>query len=274
MNLFQFIKSKIFLKNFLISIGVTLLLIIILSLSFRFYTHHGEEFTVPNYIGKLVTDISDVSAEGNLGSKVIDSIYDPAREAGMIVNQEPLPGTKVKRNRIVYLTIIAKIPEMVKMPDLIDLSLRQATAMLESYGLVQGNLSYSPDIAKNAVLKQIFQGSAIKPATLIRRGSKIDLVLGSGAANGRIQVPFLIGKKQSEALKILAGLQLTIGTEIFDDGKDTIHSRIYKQEPNYVINSFLNPGEKVNVWYRSDKKFDFNQYIKDFVVDTLTDNEE
>jgi len=273
MNLFQFINSKIFLKNFLISVGITLLLILILSISSRYYTHHGEEFTVPDYIGKLVTDLPRISDEGNMKNKIVDSIYDPTREAGTIINQDPLPGSKVKRDRIIYLTVIAKVPEQVKMPDLIDLSLRQATAMLQSYGLQAGKLTFSPDIAKNAVLKQLFQGASIKPGTIIHKGSRIDLVLGSGSADGQIQVPFLIGKKQSEALRILAGLHLAIGTETFDGSKDTIHSRIYKQEPNYLINSFLNPGEKVNVWYRSDKTFDFDQYIKDFKIDTLTDNE-
>ena len=64
------------------------------------------------------------------------------------------------------------------MPDLVNLSLRQAKAKLESSGLKMGELTYTPDIAKNAVLKQFARGVEIEKGTSIVKGATIDLEMG------------------------------------------------------------------------------------------------
>ena len=66
------------------------------------------------------------------------------------------------------------------MPNLVDLSIRQAASLLETYGLRIGQRISVPSIAHGAVIRQLYQGEDIEPGTLIRRGELIDLEVGDG----------------------------------------------------------------------------------------------
>jgi beta-lactam-binding protein with PASTA domain len=69
------------------------------------------------------------------------------------------------------------------MPKLIDRSLRQATSMIESYGLKIGRVNFINDPCVNCILKQLMYGTEIKPGMPVKKGSQIDLVVGKGDKN-------------------------------------------------------------------------------------------
>src|SRR5207244_4487249 len=94
--------------------------------------------------------------------------------------------------RTIYLTVNAMMPPLVKMPNLVDLTLRQASAKLETYGFKLGTLEYVPDLAKNAVLSQKVKGKKIEPGTLIEKGVTVTLVLGDGLSDNKVSVPRLL----------------------------------------------------------------------------------
>ena len=79
------------------------------------------------------------------------------------------------------------MPSSVQMPDLKDLSLRQAEALLETYGLRVGAKITVPSIVKGAVIGQLYQGEEIEPGSLVRRGSYITLQIGDGKASLPVQ---------------------------------------------------------------------------------------
>ncbi|MCF8297560.1 MAG: PASTA domain-containing protein [Saprospiraceae bacterium] len=229
-------------------------------------TNHGEAIILPDYSGLL---IDEIKSDNDFEFFIIDSIHDPMREKASIVAQDPLPESKVKKGRKIYLTVVAVLPEQVSMPNLVDLTLRQAKSILETYGLTVSSLKYVPDIAKNAVLEQQYKGKKIEPGTLIEKGSKIGLVLGEGLNSERISVPLLIGKKQSEAISILHASSLNVGSEIFEDGNDTSKVRVYKQSPRASNLSIIKLGQSVNLWYRSEKNFNFDDYLKNYKRDSI-----
>ena len=147
------------------------------------------------------------------------------------------------------------MPERVKMPNLIDLTLRQAISMLETYGLKVGKLSYIPDIAENSVLKQNFNGKAISPDVIIDKGSKIDLVLGKGLGNETVSIPNLIGKSRDDARKAINSASLNVGVESFENEKDTINVEVYKQSPD-KSQGYIRVGSAIDIWYKSKKESD------------------
>ncbi len=93
------------------------------------------------------------------------------------------------------LTINAFNPEMVAMPNLVNLPKRQAIALIESAGLEMGTPRYIPDISIDVVIKQLYNGKEIQEGDSLQKGSVIDLVLGKGLSNQRTSVPDLIGMK-------------------------------------------------------------------------------
>ena len=155
------------------------------------------------------------------------------------------------------------------MPNLVDLSLRQALVTLEGAGLQVGFLDYVQNYAENAVLEQIFRGEIIKPDTLIEKRSKIDLVLGTGNSGKKTTVPFLIGEKQKDAIRLIHYASYNIGQQYFLDGEDTANARIYKQEPAWNSEELLNHGDFIKVWYRSETNFDFEKLLESIKPDTL-----
>ena len=72
---------------------------------------------------------------------------------------------------------------MVAMPNLVDLPLRQAKALIESSGLEIGLLKYKPDLSIDVVLDQQYNGKNIREGDSIQKGSVIDLILGKGLSN-------------------------------------------------------------------------------------------
>jgi eukaryotic-like serine/threonine-protein kinase len=241
----------------MIAVLVTIVLIWVILRLLNFYTRHDSYITVADFKGVTTERLDEFASDNDLEYIINDSLYDNSLQKGTVAMQDPAPGTKVKKNRKVYLTVVSIKPEQVSMPNLVDLTLRQATAMLETYGLKPGVMMYVPDIAHNAILKQKYKGQEIETGTLIEKGSKIDLVIGKGEGEGSssTKVPDLFGKKQSQAIELLRAASLNVGNEIFLDGNDTVHARVYKQKPD-GLNS-VQYGGTVDLWYRSDKKFDF-----------------
>lgn len=250
-NLLSFLKSKSFLINIIVLLVVLLIMFGGVSSWMSSFTHHGESISVPDLKGQKLQRIESFLADKHLQYKIIDSLFDLEKSPGTILEQDPAPNSKVKENRTIYLTVNAQHPPNVKMPNLIDVSYRQAEAILLSFGLRVGQLTYRPDLAKNAVLDQRFNGNTIHPGKDIPKGSKIDLILGNGLGSVDVQVPDLTGSHLDEALFVLRGSSLNIGTIHYDKGvRDSSKAVIYKQDPQPSDNATMNQGEAVDIYLR------------------------
>lgn len=177
-DLINYIKSKTFFTHLALS---TLTLSVTLWALFKLlgvYTHHGETAEVPDFKGKLISELNDFVTDKNVGYVIIDSIYDPKEKAGIVIKQDPEAKSLVKHNRIIYLYVTSTQAPQMEMPKLVDRSTRQAIFMIESYGLLVGKISEVKGDCKGCVLKQFFEGKEIAPGELIKKGSKIDLQVG------------------------------------------------------------------------------------------------
>jgi eukaryotic-like serine/threonine-protein kinase len=247
----SFIISKLFLKNLLRVIAVFIFIILLIFTWLRIYTRHSQGITVPDYFGMSVDQVDKITKEKKLRFMVVDSVYVTNAKKGTILDQNPVPGFKVKKNRTIFLTINAVNPEKVMVPNVTGTSLREAKAVLEMRGLVVGRILYIPDIAMNYVLKQQIKGKEIVEGTLISKGSRIDLVLGKGQTNQTIDVPSLIGMRLYEAEQKLINAYLNPGAIIYDNSvlssDDSMSARIYKQRPD-INAAGINLGSPVDMW--------------------------
>jgi beta-lactam-binding protein with PASTA domain len=161
-----------------LSIGITLALIIVALIFLNIYTRHGNEVEMPDFIGKdsksLVTD----SLSADFIVVVSESVFDKTSKPGTVLKQNPNPKEKVKKGRKVYVTVASDQPPVVKMPQLQDVSLRQAEIMLKAKGLILGSVIYKPSPYENAVLEQLYRGRPIASGKDINMGEIITLVVG------------------------------------------------------------------------------------------------
>ncbi len=269
MNFIQFITTRRFLKHLAYSILLFVVIAWIILMVLKFYTRHDQVAVTPNFVGLSINQVNSLESSKDFELVVVDSIYDYTRKPGSVISQDPLPNTKVKPGRAIYLSLVSYMPEQVSMPELIDLSLRRAKALLQTYGLKLGGVRVVPDIAENAVLKATVNGVFVKPGTPIRKGSVVDLVIGSGTGRGQPAIPFLIGKSREEARIELSKLGLVIGNESYLGSCDSTNAQVFEQTPVYVYGKHLLGGSSFSLIYKSGADFNFDEYIKTLVIDTI-----
>jgi beta-lactam-binding protein with PASTA domain len=257
MGKLSFLKQKKFYINFLIIILLSFILLWLTIKMLNVYTRHGKVYEMPDFIGMTIDEV-----EKNYGKDynfiLIDSVYSKTQEPGSIVQQDPLVGSKVKHGRNVYYIIVAKTPEKTSMPNLNNLSLRQALVLLESSGLVVDELTYVEHFARNAIREQRYENKVIKPGTVINKGSKIRLYVGRGTDNRNAQIPSLYGTAASNAKRTLNMAGLNLGEEVYEDHDSIQYMMVYKMDPPHSSRT-ARPGTFVKLWYRSSRKFDFKQ---------------
>lgn len=181
MSFFRFFISK----GFLLSILAMILIIVSLGFGVLKWldstTNHGQEVVVPDLTKMNYTRIAERLKRDSLDFVLVDSVdfrkdFPPLS----VVEQDPAPGEKVKKNRKIYVKINASTYSQVILPNLIQVSYRQAVPTLNSIGLKEGEITYEPNIGKDMVLKMMYKGKELQPGDKVTKTSKIDLVLGDG----------------------------------------------------------------------------------------------
>jgi len=181
MSLKDYLKSKVF----VVQVFVALIIIFVLGYLFMhwltFTTDHGNEITVPNLSKMSEEQVEEKLDDLDLDYVLLDSVdFNPAYPKHTVVEQDPLPGAKVKVNRKIYIKINSSGFTMVRIPNLIEKTYRQAVPTLKSLGLEPGEIIYKPYLGKDMVIEMHCNGKKLNPGDKIFKSSKIDLVLGDG----------------------------------------------------------------------------------------------
>lgn len=242
--MFKFITEKPLWVNILAALGLLLVLVFLFFFSLDWITGHGKVEKVPNVAGQNIAAATKMLEAKGFDVEVVDSVFIDSTARLAVVKQSPEADASVKAGRTIYLTINRAVAPEVEMPSLIGFSIKSAQLMLQSLNLKMGDTSYRPDIARNAVLEQLYNGTIIKQGTKIPMGSTISFVLGSGLGNTDMDVPDLIGLKVQEALDLLKSMNLSAGPIIARTAvTDTLNSFVIDQNPK-VFNE-PQPGQKV-----------------------------
>ena len=181
MSLRKFLTSSTFFKNLFFALVIVILFLVAFVKFLDFSTNHGEEIKVPN-LSKMKLEIAEEKLdEEGLEVFLLDTVeFRPEFPPYSIVEQDPIAGSKVKDGRKIYVKLNAGGYAMVTFPDLKNKTFRQATNALRALGLVEGELKYVPDFAKDIVLEVSYNGRPVKAGDKLMKNSKIDFVLGDG----------------------------------------------------------------------------------------------
>ncbi|SDE26195.1 PASTA domain, binds beta-lactams [Dyadobacter soli] len=227
-----------------IHIGIIVSLLLVLFLGFFFVylpftTNHGEAITVPDLKKKSVAELDDFLGDRDLRYEV-DCTFVTNVPALTIISQYPLPGSKVKEGRKIYVTVVSRTAPLIKMPKLTDMTHRSAQMLLKSVGLEEGNISYVPDMAQNAVLRQLYNGKEILPGQPVAKGTKIDLELGEGLGTAQFEAPSAIGMPLDEAKIAIVGAGLKVGQVMEVPAEEG-------QAPGSIVRQNPDAGNKVRI---------------------------
>lgn len=218
----------------------------------KVYTHHGEKIDIPNLNGYTENEVQLILKEKNLRYKIIDSVYVASVLPGSVIDQQPGEGYKVKERRTIYLTIAALSPEVIRVPKVVDVSLREAKSHLENAGFIIGKVEYRPSEFMNLVLANYSNGKQLPADTVLERGAVIDLVVGKGLSDEKTNVPELIGLTVNDATNELFAKNLNLGVLIYDDSfenaEDSINAKIWKQIPEAGVGKKIELGTAIDIW--------------------------
>lgn len=256
-KLWNFLKSKVFLINLGAALAVLVLSFVVLSVSLKSYTRHGESVTVPTLVGMKIDDAIALIKENGFNYEIVDTVFDDKHDKGAIVEQNPKAESLVKEGRKIYLIVNSNNDEMISMPQLVGFTMKQVNLMMQTYGLAVGSIRYVPDIAVNVVIRQMHNGVIIEAGEKIKKGSEVDFVLGFGISDKTTSIPSVIGLTYRDASNRLLDLYLNTGSIRYDNTiknrNDSLNAKVYRQSPQGSTINEINLGYNVDIWLTKDQ---------------------
>lgn len=259
-NYFSFITQRPLWLNILAGVVLGLFVLVIFFSSLKWITGFGEQQKVPSVMGQNIIAAQKMLEDQGFTVEIQDSIYVDSVAKLSVLKQSPESDEIVKKGRTIYLTINRALPPLVDMPNLVGLSIRSAEMYLQSMGLKIGMVSYKPDIARNAVLEQLYNERPIVAGTKIPLGSAISFVLGNGLGGTEMEVPNLVGLNFMEAKAYLQSIGINIGAIIADNSlSDSASAFIVKQNPQVFVDlptgerqvNKIKQGQLMDIWLSS-----------------------
>jgi len=258
MGLLKKIGGGIWSKKFLINISLIILLyiggIFILHIFLKKTTNFGQRIEVPNLVGENQNNLKNLIAFSGLTYQVLDSLYDPTKVAGTVLEQTPtaskISGVYVKEGRVVKVRV-SKRTQLVEMPGLVDKSQRFAEGILNSRDF-RYKLDYKPSIEANgAVIEQLYKGKQITGGTKLPIGSKITLIIGRNQAGVAVQIPDLYGLTILEAKARVQGMGAVAFFTICPTcvtSTDSLNALVESQSPDFFEGAMVLAGTTISVF--------------------------
>ena len=146
------------------------------------YTRHNEAVVVPDVKGLRVEEAAEFFKNNNLRYNVIDSVFSKDVSPGAIVELVPSAGSKVKEGRIVFITVNAMTSQMATIPEVEDLSFRQAYALLRARGFENVEIEYVPGDFKDLAVSVDLRGRTLNKGEHVPLTAPLVLKVSSGEA--------------------------------------------------------------------------------------------
>ena len=223
---FSFLMSKTFFKHLALIILFYILIGFGILLWLNAYTNHGQKLTLPDYNGIHVEKAMADAVKRHFKVIIDDSTFIVGKPGGIIVNQNPKAGAKVKENRKIYVTVTKYNPDKIKIENLPSLYGRsyevkkRELAQLDINTKIKG---YEYDKgAPNYILKVYYKGKEIiskegkAKGVEIEKGGTLEFIL-SRKTGGITNLPDLRCKSVEEAIFLIETRRLKTG-KIIKDG--------------------------------------------------------
>lgn len=146
------------------------------------YTRHNEAVVVPDVKGLKIEEAAEFFKNNNLRYNVIDSVFSKDVDPGAIVELVPSAGSKVKEGRIVFITVNALTSQMATIPEVEDLSFRQAYALLKARGFEKVEIEYVPGNFKDLAVSVDLRGRTLAKGEHVPLTAPLVLKVSSGDA--------------------------------------------------------------------------------------------
>lgn len=165
-----------------------------------------DAITVPSFVGQTFEDATASAERAHLSGTVIDHATSDKYPKGVIMNQRPEAGSKVRAGRQISFVVSDGIVARL-MPDMRYQSMREVSLDLARVRLQLGKITYqkSQTVPDGHVIDQ-------DPAPLsnVSEGDTVNLVMSKGGLKVT-KVPDFVGMKVDDARALAAKFNITLG---------------------------------------------------------------
>jgi beta-lactam-binding protein with PASTA domain len=144
------------------------------------YTLHNEAVIVPDVRGLQIEEASRHLSANGLRYNVIDSVFSRNVRPGAIVELLPAVGSKVKEGRIIFITVNAISSQMAAIPGVMDLSFRQAYALLKARGFESVEIEYISGEYKDLAVGVELRGRFLEEGEMVQLTAPLVLKVSNG----------------------------------------------------------------------------------------------
>jgi beta-lactam-binding protein with PASTA domain len=247
------------LKNLVGLLGASILFVLLVMLWLRIYTQHGQQIPVENYLDALIMDATRDAKSKRLRMVVEDSIFVVGRAGGIILAQNPRPGSKVKKNRRIYVTITKTAPDLIplaSLPPMYGHEINSVRKSLQQRFAIQSEIlaNVFDDGPPNMVMAVLYQGDTLVDARrksddfLVPKGGLLHFIVSKDRSD-QVRMPDLECVTLAEADFILRANQLQFGEIHLDENVTQRQSAwVYRQEPPFAPGTWMEKGDSLSVW--------------------------
>ena len=172
--------KNIIVKNLVLLILLVVALVFGISRWLNVYTQHGQSVEIPNVKALKLEAAKPLFEANNLYYQVIDSTYNKTVRPGTIIETIPPVGSKVKKGRTIYIRLNSYSAGMISVPDVRDVSQRQATAMLRALGFEKINTKWVDGQYHDLVVGLEYQGRMLEITDKIPADAVLTLLISLG----------------------------------------------------------------------------------------------
>lgn len=257
MSTLQKVKNLVLTKKFAINIiaifASLFLFIFLLNVYLGFSTSHGEKIEVPNLIGKNEKELSRILGTLELEYEVSETVYDPSKPSGTILDQDPHPSKStnvfIKKGRAIRVKV-SKNTQMVDLPILVEKSERFAINVLNSRGF-KYRIEYKPSVeSAGAVIEQLYQGKKVEAGKKVPIGSLITLIIGKRAEAMDVELPDLVGLTVCDAKSRLSGaayINIVLVCNNCNTAADSCSAIVNLQSPEYLEGKYVSGSSSITL---------------------------
>ena len=221
---------------------ILILLAIIASGIYYVKSSNSNMVQVPTVLNLSEDEAVEILEDKNLKANISRYAQSNNYEPGKVMEQDPGPKTKVKKNSTINL-VISEGRE-VKVPDLSGMTLDQAEEKLKELDLELGKTStdFSESVKKDTIIDQ-----EPRKNEKVQAGSEVDVTVSLGKEEPDIEnvkVPNFVGEYEDDAINIAVENKLTVGniTYKYSDKyeKDVVMSQSIPANTQVAENSTIN----------------------------------
>lgn len=193
------------------------------------YVNHGKEIPLVDVTGRSLDEAAIILNMIELSYEVIDSTEDNDLPPQTVVDQQPPPGTPVKKGRMIRL-VITSGERFFPMPNLVGTVLKAANLELDRYFLKIDTITYeySSDKPRGVVTAQ-----SISPKQMVSANDSVALVVSKGPPPRQLEVPDLFGMNLEEAKNIIKKAGFRVGSIRYITNDDLVAYTVIGQNPEF-----------------------------------------